>query len=183
MSKTPMEPLKPARIFSPAKILKEELEARGITSVEGVNIQAILHGKTITDMDAALLSNELGMSAQFWINVQKGWDESNMFAIEWIAGEGKIAPSFHEKVRLPAIFEILEIINTNELLVLIDYSKKKVTIKPSSDDDNALNAIVEQEDSGADLSLEGLHDILEVHRALDEPGSVPWKDIKDEYLE
>ena len=67
----------------PGRILKEELEARGMSAhrlaldlgVPANRITAILNGKRGVSADTALrLARYLGTSAQFWANLQSHYD-------------------------------------------------------------------------------------------------------------
>ena len=67
----------------PGRILKEELEARGISAnrlaldlgVPANRITAILNGRRAVSADTALrLARCLGASAQFWVNLQGHYD-------------------------------------------------------------------------------------------------------------
>ncbi len=67
----------------PGRILKEELEARGISAnrlaldlgVPANRITAIVNGRRAVSADTALrLARYLGASAQFWVNLQGHYD-------------------------------------------------------------------------------------------------------------
>ncbi len=67
----------------PGRILKEELEARGLSAnrlaldlgVPANRITGILNGKRAVSADTALrLARYLGASAQFWVNLQSHYD-------------------------------------------------------------------------------------------------------------
>ena len=67
----------------PGRILKEELEARGLSAnrlaldlgVPANRITGILNGKRAVSADTALrLARYLGASAQFWVNLQSHSD-------------------------------------------------------------------------------------------------------------
>lgn len=67
----------------PGRILKEELEARGLSAnrlaldlgVPANRITGILNGKRAVSADTALrLARYLGASAQFWVNLQSHYE-------------------------------------------------------------------------------------------------------------
>lgn len=67
----------------PGRILKEELEARGLSAnrlaldlgVPANRITGILNGKRAVSADTALrLARYLGASARFWVNLQSHYD-------------------------------------------------------------------------------------------------------------
>ncbi len=67
----------------PGRILKEELEARGLSAnrlaldlgVPANRITGILNGKRAVSADTALrLARYLGTSARFWVNLQSHYD-------------------------------------------------------------------------------------------------------------
>lgn len=71
--------LKPVRVFSPGRVLSEELEARGWTEKELAEIigrppqtinEIVRGSKQITPETAIELSQALGTSAEFWTNLE-----------------------------------------------------------------------------------------------------------------
>ena len=67
----------------PGRVLKEELEARGLSAnrlaldlgVPANRITGILNGKRAVSADTALrLARYLGTSARFWVNLQSHYD-------------------------------------------------------------------------------------------------------------
>lgn len=79
----PKKPWKPAWVFHPNELILEELQERGWSVRElatrsqlgEVMIRDVLDGKRVTKMIAYGLSQAFLMSPQFWINMQKMWDD------------------------------------------------------------------------------------------------------------
>ncbi len=74
---------KPAEVFHPGDILKEELDARGWTQVQFAKIIArplqavneIVNGrKRVTADTAKAIGAALGTSAELWVNLQAAYD-------------------------------------------------------------------------------------------------------------
>lgn len=78
--------IRPYKAVHPGSILKEELEARGIKQkdfalllgMKPSNLNAIISGKrNITKSIAQKIAEQLtGITADFWLRVQKGYNES-----------------------------------------------------------------------------------------------------------
>lgn len=78
--------LTPYKVIHPSEILKEELQARGIKQkdfaaaigIQPSNFNAIINGKkNITKSIAEKIAENLGgITADFWIKVQKAYNES-----------------------------------------------------------------------------------------------------------
>jgi HTH-type transcriptional regulator / antitoxin HigA len=74
--------LQPARVVSPGRILKQELEARGLTQKDMANImgrpvqvisEIIREIKQITPATAIELAHALGTSPEFWLNLEMNY--------------------------------------------------------------------------------------------------------------
>ena len=75
---------KPAEVCHPGEHLLDELEARNwaipalshLTGITESVITDIINGKTdVTPEIANAFSREIGTSAEFWMNLQRAWDE------------------------------------------------------------------------------------------------------------
>lgn len=75
---------RPAEVFHPGIHLRDELSARGwdtwwLARKSGIAYDVIVYlllGRIdISDFMAERLSRELGTSKEFWINLQKGYDD------------------------------------------------------------------------------------------------------------
>jgi HTH-type transcriptional regulator/antitoxin HigA len=75
---------KPAEVLHPGEHLRDELKARNIypmqysytLDMDTYIVRAIINGKmNITRGIADKLSKALGTSAEFWMNLQRAWDE------------------------------------------------------------------------------------------------------------
>ena len=73
----------PGDLFHPSEIIKDELQARGMRQVDLVNqsgynkgfISLLLKGeRNITSTLALALENVFGISAEFWIRLQKNYE-------------------------------------------------------------------------------------------------------------
>jgi len=73
----------PGDLFHPSEIIKDELQARGMRQVDLVNqsgynkgfISLLLKGeRNITSTVALALENVFGISAEFWIRLQKNYE-------------------------------------------------------------------------------------------------------------
>ena len=69
----------PAEVFPPGVFLEEELEARGLTQIDfseilgksRKDVNALINGKlSVTPETALLLSDALGTSERFWLNLE-----------------------------------------------------------------------------------------------------------------
>lgn len=77
---------KPAEVFHPGMHLLDELEARDwaipafsyITMLQPNFIHDIINGeRDITQSVANVFSKALGTSAEYWLSLQRAWDERN----------------------------------------------------------------------------------------------------------
>ena len=73
-----------ALVVAPVDFLRDEMAARGLSVVELARrahvhpfwIERILRGAPVRYWEAVMLSQALGTSADFWINLQRQWDEA-----------------------------------------------------------------------------------------------------------
>jgi len=78
---------KPEEVFHPGVHLRDEMEARNFKNVSQIEqefglyseliFDIILGGADIYEPVAHVLSKSLGTSPEFWLNLQKQWDERN----------------------------------------------------------------------------------------------------------
>lgn len=74
-----------ALVVPPAEFVRDEMSARGLSVVEMARrahvhpfwIERILRGEPVRFCDAVMLSQALGTSAEFWINLQRQWDAAH----------------------------------------------------------------------------------------------------------
>jgi addiction module HigA family antidote len=75
---------KPAEVFHPGVHLLDELHARGLQwnslalqiGMSAWEVEKIIYGKKdITQEIANKLSKALGTSAEYWLSLQRAWDE------------------------------------------------------------------------------------------------------------
>ena len=80
-----IDTLRPARPVHPGRILRRELDARGMTrkdlweasGLSRTRIRNLLAGYSDVDEgDATRLSNAFGTSAEIWLNLQTAYDEA-----------------------------------------------------------------------------------------------------------
>ncbi len=76
---------KPAEVFHPGVQIREELEARGWTEqklveklgLDLVSAERLVDGETrVTPFLAEKLGQAFGQNAQFWLNLQKAYDDA-----------------------------------------------------------------------------------------------------------
>jgi len=86
-----MNALELAEVFPPGEFLKEELEARGLTQAKLAYIlgrppqlvnEIIAGKKQITAQTAMQLERALGISAQYWLNLESQYQLSKVRAVD-----------------------------------------------------------------------------------------------------
>lgn len=76
---------KPAEVFRPGEHLRDELKARGYIGISILSdefgiyfhdiFNLIMESVDITEEIATVLADKLGTSPEFWLNLQRAWDE------------------------------------------------------------------------------------------------------------